>query len=159
MSLLGEVVVGLVILAGLAGIVIPVLPGLLLVTGAVVVWAAMGGGALGWGVGAAAVVLGGMGTVVKYLVPGRRLKDAGIPTSTLLLACALAVGGFFVIPVVGAILGFVGGVYLAERNRVGATLAWPQTRLSLRAVALAIGIELTAGLLIAAIWLAAVILG
>ena len=63
------------------------------------------------------LVLVALGVVVKYVVPGRRLKAAGVPTSTLLLGAALGVVGFFVIPVVGLLVGFVLGVYLAELRR------------------------------------------
>ena len=56
---------------------------------------------------------------MKYAVPGRRLKEVGIPTSTLLLGAVLGVVGFFVIPVVGLPIGFVLGIYLAELSRVG----------------------------------------
>lgn len=155
MTPLGEIVVGLVILVGLAGIVLPVLPGLLLEVAAVVTWAVVEGGVVAWTVAALAVGLAILGSVVKYLVPGRRLKDAGIPRSTLFFAGGLAIVGFFVIPVVGAPIGFVLGTYLAERRRLGDELAWPSTRSSVGAVGLAIGIELTAGLLIAGTWLAA----
>ncbi len=157
MEPLGEVIVGLVILVGLLGILLPILPGLLLETAAVVFWAFVQGGAMAWIVAGVAVMLAAGGTVVKYLVPGRRLKESGIPASTLFAAGALALGGFFVIPVVGAVLGFVGGIYLAERSRLGRDAAWPSTTVSLQAVALAIGIELTAGLAIAVMWLAAVL--
>nr|WP_284290737.1 DUF456 family protein [Angustibacter aerolatus] len=52
--------------------------------------------------------------MVKYVLPGRRLKDAGVPWWTTLAGVALGVVGFFVVPVVGLLLGFVLGVYLAE---------------------------------------------
>lgn len=153
----GVVVIGVLILVGLAGILLPVLPGLLLITGAVTVWAVVEGGGVAWTVAGLAVLLALAGSVVKYLVPGRRLKDAGIPRSTLLLAGGLAIAGFFVIPVIGAAIGFVLGIYLAERRRLGPEPAWPSTRASVGAVGLSIGIELLAGLLIAGLWLAAVI--
>lgn len=153
----GVVVIGVVILVGLAGILLPVLPGLLLITGAVMIWAVVEGGGVAWAVAGLAVFLAVTGSVVKYLVPGRRLKDAGIPRSTLMLAGGLAIVGFFVIPVIGAAIGFVFGTYLAERQRLGSELAWPSTRASVGAVGLAIGIELLAGLFIAGLWLAAVL--
>ena len=56
---------------------------------------------------------------------------------------ALGVVGFFVIPVVGLFVGFVLGIYLAERRRVGQADAWPSTKAALRAVGLSILIELT----------------
>ncbi|HEX2154739.1 MAG TPA: DUF456 domain-containing protein [Acidimicrobiia bacterium] len=157
MDAIGEFIIGLLILAGLVGILLPVLPGLLLEVGAVILWAGLTGGAWAWSLVAAAVVLTLVSQVFKYMIPGRRLRDAGIPRSTLYLAGALAIAGFFVIPVIGAPIGFVGGTYLAERQRLGHDLAWPSTTASLRAVGLAIGIELTAGLFIAGAWLVTVI--
>jgi uncharacterized protein len=63
-----------------------------------------------------------------------------------------------VIPVVGAVLGFVLGVYLAERLRLGRGVpAWPSARSTLAAVGWSIAIELLSGLLVAATWLAAVL--
>ncbi len=153
----GVVVVGIVILIGLMGILVPAIPGLVLVVVAVVVWAAFEGGGGAWTVAVVALILGGGGMAVAYLIPGRRLKRSGIPTATLLLGGGLAIIGFFVIPVIGGPLGFVLGVYLAERRRLGHEAAWPATMSSVRAVALSIGIELAVGLLIAGIWLAAVI--
>ena len=71
-------------------------------------------------------------------------------------ASALGVVGFFVVPVVGLFLGFVLGVYLAERRRLGAAGAWPSTKASLRAVGLSILIELVAGVLAAGTWVVGV---
>jgi hypothetical protein len=94
-----------------------------------------------------------VGAVAKFLLPGRRLK-AAVPTSTLVAGALLAVVGFFVIPVVGLLVGFVAGIYAAERARLGPGRAWPSTKAALRAVGLSILIELAAGLLAAAVWLA-----
>ena len=94
----------------------------------------------------------GLGTVVKYVVPGRRLKDNGIPGSTLVLGGVLGIIGFFVVPVIGLVIGFVLGVYLAELARVGSRAAWPATVHALKAVGISIAIELTASLLAAITW-------
>ena len=56
--------------------------------------------------------------MIKYLVPGKRLK-ATVPTSTLVVGALVGLVGFFVIPVVGLFVGFPVGVYVAERARVG----------------------------------------
>ncbi|MET0839913.1 MAG: DUF456 domain-containing protein, partial [Marmoricola sp.] len=111
----------------------------------------------GWAVFAVAALFIGLGAVVKYVVPGRRLKEVGIPTSTLVLGAALGVIGFFVIPVVGLVIGFVLGVYLSELNRVGRADAWPATVHALKAVGLSMLIEVTASLLAAATWVAGVV--
>jgi len=153
-----ELLVALAIAVGLVGILVPILPGSVLVLAAILVWAWQIGGATAWtvfGVAAAVLVLGG---VVKYLVPNRRLKDAGIPASTQWVGAALGVVGFFVIPVVGLFVGFVLGVYLAEHHRLGARAAWPSTRHALKAVGLSILIELAAGVVATCVWIAGVVL-
>jgi len=148
-----DLLIGVAIAVGLVGIVVPVLPGSLLVVAAILVWAVLTSTATGWAVFAVATVLLAAGAVVKYAVPGRRLKTAGVPNRTLLTGAALGVVGFFVVPVVGLLIGFVLGVYLSELQRVGRDLAWPTTRAALRAVGVSILIELAAGLLAAATWL------
>jgi uncharacterized protein YqgC (DUF456 family) len=153
-----ELLVALAIAVGLAGILVPVLPGSVLVLAAILVWAWEVGGATAWVVFAVAAALLVAGGVVKFLVPNRRLRDAGIPASTQWIGAALGVVGFFVIPVVGLFIGFVLGVYLAEYHRVGAQSAWPSTRHALKAVGLSILIELAAGLLATFVWIAGVVL-
>jgi uncharacterized protein YqgC (DUF456 family) len=152
-----DVGVALVIAVGLVGILLPVLPGSVLVLAAVLAWAVHTGGALAWTVLAVVATLLAAGSVVKYVVPTRRLQEVGIPASTQWVGAALAVVGFFVVPVVGLLLGFVLGVYAAEHRRVGARLAWPSTRAALSAVGLSILIELVAGVLAAGVWLTGVL--
>ena len=159
MDELGELAVGLVIVVSLFGIVLPILPGLALEVVVIVIWAVLKGSPLAWGVTIAAIVIAAIGTYVKYAIPKRRLNEVGIPNRTLLLATAAAIVGLFVIPGIGAPIGFVATIYLSERSRVGREQAWPSTKSSLGAVATSIGIELAAGLIIAAIWFLAVILG
>lgn len=159
MSPLGEFLVALAILAGLFGIVVPLLPGLVLEVAAILIWAAVKGDALAWAVALLCLGLGALGTIFKYLVPGRRLKRSGMPTRTLVIAIAAAVVGFFVIPVIGAPVGFIAAIYIAERIRVGPEEAWPATRTTLGAVAASVGIELLTGMVVAGIWFIAVVLG
>ena len=153
-----EIVVGLVIVVGIVGVVVPVLPGSILVVAAILLWATQTGTTTAWVVFAVAALLVVIGAVVKYVVPGRRLQDAGIPTSTMLLGGLLGVVGFFVIPVVGLVVGFVLGVYLAELGRVGRQAAWPATKHALMAAGLSLLIELTASMLAAAAWVTGVVL-
>jgi uncharacterized protein len=152
-----EVLVALAIAVGIVGVVVPVLPGSLLVLGAILVWTLHLGSGTAWAVFAAAAAVIGLGVIVKYAVPGRRLKEVGIPGATLALGAVLGVVGFFVIPVVGLVLGFVLGVYLAELRRVGSAAAWPATVHALKAVGLSMLIEFCASLLAAAVWVAGVI--
>ena len=152
-----EVLVALAIAVGLVGVIVPVLPGSLLVLGAILVWTLNLGTGTAWAVLAVAAAFVALGVVVKYAVPGRRLKEVGIPGTTLVLGGVLGVVGFFVIPVVGLLVGFVLGVYLAELNRVGGQAAWPATVHALKAVGLSIMIELAAAMLAAATWVAGVL--
>ncbi len=153
-----EVLVALAIAIGVVGVVVPLLPGSLLVLGAILVWTIYVGGGTAWTVFAVAAIVIGLGVVVKYAVPGRRLKEVGIPGSTMALGAVLGVVGFFVIPVVGLPVGFVLGVYLAELSRVGGSAAWPATVHALKAVGLSMLIEFTASLLAAAVWVTGVVL-
>jgi uncharacterized protein YqgC (DUF456 family) len=152
-----EFAVAVAIAIGLLGIIVPILPGALLILGAIVVWATELGERTGWIVLAVAVLLTLIGAIAKYAVPGRHLKELGIPSSTQWTGVALGLVGFFVIPVIGLFIGFVLGVYLAEHRRLGARAAWPSTVAALRAAGLSILIELVAGMLTAAVWVAGVV--
>jgi uncharacterized protein YqgC (DUF456 family) len=148
-----NLIAGVAMLAGVLGVVIPVLPGLLLCWAAVLLWALLGDADGGrWVVLALATVVAIGGTVVKYLWPGKRLKSTGVPTQSLLAAGVLGIVGFFVVPVVGLVLGFVLGLWAAERMRLGAGQAWPSTRQALGAVGLSLLVEFAAALAIAVIW-------
>lgn len=153
-----ELVVALVIAVGLAGLVVPVLPGSLLIAAALVWWAYDTGGATAWLVTGLAVGALTLGQVIKYVVPGRRMKSAGVPNTSLLVGALLGVVGFFVIPVVGLFVGFPIGVYLAEYARVGREHAWPSTWAAIKAVLASMLIELLAGVLATVIWLVGVLL-
>jgi len=151
-----EALLAVVVAVGLVGILVPVLPGSILVLAAVLVWALTVSSATGWVVLAVAAALLGAGAVVKYVVPGRRLAEAGVPARTQWIGALVGVVGFFVMPIVGLPLGFVLGVYASERQRVG-PLAWTSTRAALRAVGLSILIEMLAALLATGVWVAGVL--
>ena len=156
MSPAAELVVLLVMLVGLVGVVVPVLPGLLLVWGAGVVWAWVGGGAGHWAVAAALTLLLVVGTLTKYVLPARSATGAGAPRRTLAVGAVGAVVGFFVIPVVGLLVGGVAGIYLAERARLRSdAAAWRSTRAVLLGIGLGVLVELVTGALMVAIWGAA----
>ena len=152
-----NVIVLLVMLVGTVGIVVPVLPGLLVVWGATLVWALEQQSTTGWvtfGV-ATALYAGGIGA--QLLFPSKRLRAAGVDTKVIMLALVVAVVGLFVIPVVGAPIGFVGAVYGIERLRKGDhDRAWAATREAVRAVLLNMGIELATAVAIILTWVVGV---
>jgi uncharacterized protein len=148
---------GLVILVGLVGVVVPILPGVILIFGAIAVWAFLTGGATAWTVFAVSTLLLVLSGVVKYTWPGRRMKDAGVSNRAVFLGAVLGVVGFFVIPVVGLFLGFVLGVYLSELQRLRVNRqAWQATVHALKGVGLSIMIELFGALLAVAVWVVGV---
>ncbi len=147
-----EVLVAVGISVGLVGVVIPLLPGALLAWAAIVVWGVTVGTATGWAVVGVATAVIAVGQIVKYTIPGRRLRADGVPQRSLAFGGMLAIVGFFVVPVVGVLIGFVLGIYASELQRVGAQAAWPSTKAALRAVGVSMLIELTSTLLAAVIW-------
>ncbi len=150
------VLCGVLVVVGLFGIVVPVVPGTVLVLLGILIWASEEATATAWSVFALAAACLAVGMIVKYAVPGRRLR-AAVPTSTLVVGGLAAVVGFFVIPLVGALVGFPLGIYVAERARVGAAGAWPSTTAALRAVGFSIMIELAAALVATAVWVGALV--
>jgi uncharacterized protein len=149
------VLLGLVMLVGLVGVVVPVLPGTALVLAAGVVWALLvvDGGAVRWVVVGAMAVLFAVGTVLKYALPGRRLHGS-LPRRTMLMAAVGAGVGFVLLPPLGLILGGVAGVYLGEAQRLGpGAPARRSTVEVLKAVGVGILAELTAGVLMVGTWL------
>ena len=153
MSTGGIVLVAVVIAVGLLGIVVPLLPGILLVYGAIVVWAVIEHNVTAWvTLGVVTVLIGGT-TLIKYTWPMKRMRAADVGTGTLFAGAALGIIGFFVIPIVGLVIGFVLGIYLAElANRRDQRMAWTSTKHALKGVALSVGLELAGALLATAAW-------
>jgi uncharacterized protein YqgC (DUF456 family) len=152
-----EVLVAVAVAVGLAGVVVPFLPGSALVGAAILAWAVSTGGGTAWLVLAVALALLVAGTAVKYLVPGRRLGAAGVPSRSIVAGGILAVAGFFLLPVVGLVAGFLLGVFLAEWHRLGDPAgARRSTWQAVRAVGLGILVELGFGLAAAAVWVVGV---
>ncbi len=154
------VLTGLAIALGVVGTILPVLPGALLIGGAVGVWAVIAQAPAAWWVLGAVTLLLAVGQVLKYLTAGRTMTTSGVPRRSLVVAGLLGIVGFFVIPLAGLPVGFVGGLYLAERARLGAGEGSRRsTAVALKAVGIAVLVELTSALLAAATWLVAVLNG
>lgn len=143
---------------GLVGILVPAVPGAWVVVAAILVWASEETTAVAWtvfGVAAGAVALS---QVLKYTVPSGRMVGAGVHRSSIIVGSVLGMVGFFVVPVIGLILGFVVGVYAAERRRLkDRRAASLSTRSAVRAVGLSILIELCGALIAASTWVLGVL--
>ncbi len=148
-------VTALAIVIGIFGTVIPFVPGLILSWGGVLLWTLFTDRGSGkWIVLAVATAFALLGTLLKWLLPGQRMKREGVGTLTLLAGAAVGIVGFFVVPVVGVFLGFVLGVFLAELVRLrNAREAWPSTWQAVKAVGLSMLVEIFFGLCILATWI------
>ncbi|MBD8507413.1 DUF456 domain-containing protein [Hoyosella sp. G463] len=153
MNLLGELIVALVIVIGIIGTVLPILPGVIVIFGAVLAWAIFENTTLAWMIFLIVTGFIVITGVLQYTWPGRSLRDAGIPTRSIVAGLILAVIGFFVIPVIGLFIGFVGGTFLAETARVRrADAAWNATVHATKAVVLSTLIQLLGALAAGATW-------
>ncbi|HAM44813.1 MAG TPA: DUF456 domain-containing protein [Propionibacteriaceae bacterium] len=153
-----EILVGIAIAVGLIGIVITVLPGSLLIGGAVLVWALYTNSAVGWWTFAIVAVLVTIGMIWSKWEMARHTQKVGTSSWSLVCAGVLGIVGFFVIPVIGLVIGFVLGLWLAEYYRLrDVNGAWTSAKAGLRGTGVGILIELGTGLLAASVWLIAAI--
>ncbi|MBX6390496.1 MAG: DUF456 domain-containing protein [Frankia sp.] len=151
-----HLLVGLVLAVGIVGTVLPVLPGLILVLAAGLWWTIADGGGARWAVFAVMAALVVLGMVAKYVLPARATANRGAPWTTLLVGVIGAIAGFFLIPVVGLVVGGVLGIYLAEVVRLKGDwrAAWGSTWAALLAFGIGLLIEIVAGVAAALAWLA-----
>lgn len=159
MNTVETLLVAMVIAIGLIGILVPLLPGSVLVFAAIAVWAFVESTTVAWvTLGVVTAILAGA-LLVKYLWPMKRMRSADVGTWSLLAGGVLGIVGFFVVPVVGLVIGFVLGVFLAELAlRRNSRLAWASTKHAIKGVALSVGVELAGALLATMVWVAGVLL-
>lgn len=140
---------------GLAGILVPGLPGLALVWGAALAYGLAGSfGTVGALAFAVITALALAGIVAGFVLPGRAAAGAKAARSSLLLAAVAGVVGFFVVPVVGFPLGAVAGLYAGERLRTGdGAAAWRSTRAAVAGFGKAVAVQIACGLAMVVTWL------
>ncbi|MFH9551573.1 DUF456 domain-containing protein [Streptomyces sp. NPDC051445] len=152
--------VGLVILLGLCGVLVPGVPGSWLVWAAVLWWALEDPRPVSWAVLVGATVTLFLSQVVRWALPPRRLRESGATPRMAAYAGLGAFLGFFLLPVLGAIPGFMGGIYLSERLRLGRHgEARAALRTAMRSGGSSVLTELFTCLLIMGAWLGAVLWG
>jgi len=117
-AILAAIVAVLLALVGVAGTIVPVLPGSVTVAVGLLVFALWGGSPFGWFAFGIGLLLLAAGASAQYLITGRTLRRQEIPSRSVLIGIATGVIGFFVIPVLGLVLGFVAGLFGSEWVRV-----------------------------------------
>ncbi|MVO86285.1 DUF456 family protein [Streptomyces sp. p1417] len=152
--------VGVVMLLGLCGVLVPGVPGSWLVWAGVLWWALQEPNGLAWSVLVGATVVLLLSQAVRWQLPPRRLRESGATHRMAAFAGGGALLGFCLVPVVGALPGFLGGLYLSERARLGGRgEAVTAVRTALRAGGWNVFAELFACLLIVGAWVGAVVAG
>jgi uncharacterized protein YqgC (DUF456 family) len=153
-----ELLVAVAMIVGLVGLVVPVLPGLVLMWAAVGLWALLdGGGAVRWATFAVVTVLALVGTIAALIWSGRKASGAGAPWWALTVAMVGAVVGFFTIPFLGIVVGGVGGLWLAELARLRhPRQAWDTTWAALQGYGVGTVVQMLAGAAIFGVWLVGV---
>ena len=144
----------IVMVIGLAGTLLPFVPGLPLIWGAALVYGLVEGfDAMAWVamIVISLVMIAGM--VAKITLPQRRASASGAPRSTLIVGGLLAIVGFFTVPVIGLPLGAVVGILLAEYRRTGDwSPAWSSTKEVLIGFGIGTLLEMGAGLVMIGCW-------
>lgn len=145
-----------VLLTGLAGTIVPVLPGILLMWAGVIAYGLVAGfDAIAIAVIVAATLLAGISIALGFVLPKQAADAAGASSKSQWAAVAGAIIGFFVIPIVGVIIGAVVGIALAEYGDKGDWgAAWVSTKGVLTGMGLAALAQFGIGVVILFIWLA-----
>lgn len=154
-----DIFIALALAVGIFGCIIQIIPGTLIVAGAILAWAIVTQGFIAWLVFGLALGVLVAAAFIKYLLAGKYLKRHEVPNGAVLTGLVVGTIGFFVIPVIGLPLGFIGGIYLFQLARTKAHLkAWAATVAALRATGLAIVTELGGALVATAIWITGVLI-
>ena len=151
---LTAIVVAMVMLVGLFGTLLPLVPGLPLIWAAAVFYGfQQDWDSTAWIAITAITLLLIVGTVAKIVLPARKLASVGVPRSTLMIGAIAGVVGFFVIPVVGLPIGAIAGVYAAELRRTSdGRMARASTKSAIVGFGIGALIEIGAGLAMIAAW-------
>ncbi len=107
----------LLLVVGVLGTIIPILPGSLLTIGTLLVWAWVLGSTASWTAGLIGIALAVVGMSASAILTGRKMRREQIPRGPVIIGVIVGVVGMFIVPVVGLFLGFALGLLLAEYAR------------------------------------------
>ncbi|HEX2856534.1 MAG TPA: DUF456 domain-containing protein [Propionibacteriaceae bacterium] len=149
-ALLGAIAI-VVAVVGVCGVVVPVLPGSLLVGLGLALWSVGHRSPLDWllfGVGVVVLVIG---SLTGALLTKRQLADRRIPHWPVVVGLVAGVAGMVFLPGPGLLIGFVVGLFVAELVRVRTPRAALSTSwVALKSVGLGMLIELACDLAVTA---------
>ena len=147
-------VVAVAMVLGLIGTIVPVLPGILLIWGAAVVYGLLiGFTTTGWVVVGILSVLAVMSIIKSIVIPRRAAAQSGASIWAQLGAVFGGMVGFFIIPVLGLVIGALAGLLAVEVLIKGNwDEAWTATIGTAKGFGISALIDLGLGLLMIISW-------
>ncbi|MEM9130915.1 MAG: DUF456 domain-containing protein [Actinomycetota bacterium] len=150
------IVIGLVMVVGVLGTVVPFLPGVMLIWLAAVVYGFLVGfSPIGIAVLVVLTLLVAASVIKSVVVPRRAAEGHDVSRWSQLVAVLGAVVGFFVIPIVGVVIGALIGLFVAEYvHHREAGEAWGSTVAVAKGFGLSALIEIGIAVFMTAVWAA-----
>lgn len=144
-----------VMLIGLGGTILPILPGILLMWAGVIGYGFFAGfDPFGLIIIAMVTALAAASVALGVVLPKQAAEAAGASSRSQWAAVLGAIVGFFVIPVVGVIVGAVVGIALAEyHDKEDWGPAWQSTKGVLSGMGIAAVAQFGIGVVILFIWI------
>ncbi|MDO5645617.1 MAG: DUF456 domain-containing protein [Dermabacter sp.] len=150
------IIAALAFAVGITGIVVPILPGSILIILGTLAWAIVVGGWGAWIPFALILVFSLLGITCSYVLTGRRLKQNEVPGWAIFVAVLGGVLGIFLLPGPGLILGFIAALFLVEYSRrKDPREAWASTWVALKALGIGILLELLLAMASATVFIVA----
>ena len=144
--LVGMVAIILAVI-GVAGVVVPVIPGTMLVGVGLVVWSLGHPSPIDWTLLAIGLVVLAAGALAGTLLTRHHLARRDIPSRPVAVGLVAGIAGMAFLPGPGLLIGFVVGLFVAELVRVRTPRAALATSwVAVRALGLAMAIELSCDL-------------
>ena len=148
------ILVGVVMVVGLAGTIVPVLPGLTVLWAAALVYGlVVGFGPIGIVVMVLLSVILVVSVVKGVVLPKKMAEGSDVSRWSQLVALVGAIIGFFIIPVVGIIVGALVGLLFAEyANHRHFEPAWVSTKAVAKGFGLSALVDIALGMLMIGTW-------
>lgn len=152
-DIIATIVAAVAFAIGITGIVVPVLPGSILIIIGTLIWAVVVGGWGAWIPFVIITLLSIAGMTCSYVLTGRTLKKKEVPGWAIIVAVIGGVAGFFLLPGPGLLIGFILSLYLVEYSRRrNAREAWSSTWTAIKALGIGILLELVLAILSATVF-------
>lgn len=139
---------------GLASVVVPVLPGILVIWAVALAYGfGVGFGALGW-ITMVVMTIGVICSLItSVVIPKAAAAEFGASSKSQLIGLVLGIIGFFVVPVVGLFLGALLGVFIGEYFRLeDGEAAWRATKAVAKGFGKSALVDVGLGIVMVSVW-------